>query len=62
MRLDLVSSQDLVELQRLSRELLATLYRAKLHDTILADLLDEFEQQTGKIRYTRVDEDTSSVA
>lgn len=45
MRLDPVSDVDLLELQRLSREMLVVMRRAHLHDAILADLLDELQQQ-----------------
>jgi hypothetical protein len=46
MQLDHISDSDLLDLHRLSREMLTAMYRAKIQDTILADLLDEFEQQT----------------
>lgn len=49
MRLDPVSDMDLVELQRLSRDMLVVMRRANLHDAILADLLDELEQQAAAL-------------
>jgi hypothetical protein len=55
MNLDSVTNKDLNELERLSSELLALMGRARLKDTILAELLDEFVHQAGKVRRSRFD-------
>jgi hypothetical protein len=55
MDLDSVSDKDLNELERLSRELLTLMGRAKLKNNILADMLDEFVRQAGEVRRSRFD-------
>jgi hypothetical protein len=62
MRLDPVSDIDLIELQRLSKELLVVMHRANMHNAILADLLDELEQQATTLRRKRFSPSTADQA
>lgn len=50
-----VSDKDLQDLERLSRELLNVLRKAKASDTTLAKLLGELESGAGKHRRMRFD-------
>jgi hypothetical protein len=60
MRLDQVSDSDLLDLHRLSREMLNALHRAKMQDAILTDLLDEFEHHAASLCRRRFAPDQSS--
>jgi hypothetical protein len=55
MNLDEVSDQNLNLLERLSRELLDAMRRAKLLDSPLAQALTQFEREAGDARRSRFD-------
>lgn len=56
MNFDTVSTKHLHELERLTKELLAAMRKAKVHDQPLAELLREFEAQAEKARRERFDD------
>lgn len=64
MQIDHISDSDLLDLHRLSREMLTALYRASMQDAILTDLLDDFERQTTHLCRQRFapGESTQSIA
>jgi hypothetical protein len=51
-----VGQKDLNELERLARELLLALRKAKLHNEPLGEALRAFEIEVGEVRRTRFDE------
>ena len=59
MELDALSDKNLNELERLSRDLLAAMRKAKLSDSTLVNLLSTLERQAGEIRRARFDADDS---
>lgn len=56
MNFDEVSDKHLHELERLSKELLEIMRRAKLHDQPLTEMLRSLESQAEKARRERFDE------
>ncbi len=56
MNLETVSRKDLNEMERLSRDLLALLRKAKLQNEPLAESLHAFETELGNMRRERFDE------
>jgi hypothetical protein len=56
MDLTAVGQKDLNELERLAKELLLTLRKAKLHNEPLAEALRAFEIEVGETRRSRFDE------
>jgi hypothetical protein len=55
MNIDSVSQKDLNELERLVRELLAAMRKAKLQNEPLAEALQHFENTLGTTRRERFD-------
>jgi hypothetical protein len=55
MELETLSDKNLNELERLSRDLLAAIRKAKLSDSTLVNLLSTLERQAGEIRRARFD-------
>lgn len=55
MDLEMVSDKHLHELERLARELLEALRKAKLKEQPLLDALNQLELETGKARRARFD-------
>jgi len=55
MNIDTLSDKDLQELERLTRELLVLLRKAKMGDQPVAESLHELEARAGDIRRERFD-------
>ncbi|MAS37223.1 MAG: hypothetical protein CL610_24695 [Anaerolineaceae bacterium] len=55
MNLDTVSAKDLQEVERLSRELLAVMRKAKLLDLPVVEMLQQLESKAGQERRERFD-------
>ncbi len=56
MELETISDKNIQELERLTRELLNVIKRAKIQDEKLIDALKDLEAKVGEIRRTRFDE------
>jgi hypothetical protein len=56
MKLETISSKQLNEMERLSRELVTLMRKTKLQDEPLAAALHQLEVEIGKIRRIRFDE------
>lgn len=55
MNLDTVSDKNVHEIERLTKELLEVLRKAKLQNEPLVEMLRLLQQETGKIRRERFD-------
>lgn len=55
MNLDTLSTKQLNELERLTRELLVAMRKSKLQEEPIVASLQEMESEIGKIRRTRFD-------
>jgi hypothetical protein len=55
MSIETLSDKDLQELERLTRELIAVLRKAKMNDQPLAEMLYELETRAGNLRRERFD-------